>query len=135
MAGRGIGADAVVAQRQVEQHGAGHDRHARRSHLQADALLVEPAHHAAGGVEPEGAAPGQQYRMHLFDHIAGREQVGLARARGGTAHVDAADRAGAREHHGAAGGPARVGEVADLDACHIGDGRAHRAIMSRPRTP
>ena len=49
--------------------------------LEADALLLEIAHHAARGVEAEGAAAGEHDRVHLFDARRRREQIGLARAR------------------------------------------------------
>ena len=45
-----------------------------------------------------------------------------------------ADRAAAREHHRAAGGPAGVGEVADLDAGDVGDGEQRHCdcAITRP---
>ncbi len=85
------------------------------------AALVEPAHDAAGGVEPEGAAAGEHDRVDLLDEILGAQQVGLAGAGGGAAHVDAAGRAGFAEHDGAAGRPARVGVVAHAQAGDVGD--------------
>ena len=86
----------------------------------AVAVLVEPAHHAAGGIEAERAAAGQQQRVHLVDEVARHQQIGLARAGCRAAHVDAAGDAGFAQHHRAAGGPARVGVVADLQAGDVG---------------
>jgi hypothetical protein len=93
-----------VADPQVEQHRRRHDGHARRAHLQAVAAFVQPAHHAAGGVQPEGAAAGQQHRVHAVHGVFGAQQVGLARAGRAAAHVDAAGHALGAQHHGAAGG-------------------------------
>jgi hypothetical protein len=52
--------------------------------------------------------------MHLVDQVGRMQQIGLARAGGGTAHVDAGHGTLAGDQHGAAGRTARVGEVADL---------------------
>ena len=122
VAGLRVGPDARIAEPQVEQHRRRHDRHARRADREAVAALVEPAHHAAGGVEAERAAAGEQHRVHALDQVAGREQVGLARAGRGAAHIDAAGRARFAEHDGAAGRPPRVGVVADAAGpADIGD--------------
>ena len=51
-----IGSNGGVAQGQIKQHGRRHDGHAGRAHVQANALLVQPAHHAAGRVQAPGAA-------------------------------------------------------------------------------
>ena len=115
-------------ERQVEQHRRRNDRNAGHADLDADAAGFQPAHHAAGRIQPEGAAAREHYRMHPVHQVDRREQVGLARAGRRAAHVHAGHRALAREHHAAACGAARVGEVADLDACHIANavgGLAH----------
>ena len=126
VAGGGVGADRGIADPEIEQDRRRHDRHRHRAAVRllrpdgdADAALVEPAHHAAGGVEAEGAAAGEQDGVHLLDRVERRQQLGLARAGRGAADVDAADRAALGEDDGAAGRPARIGEVADREA---GDG-------------
>jgi hypothetical protein len=68
--------------------------------------------------------------MHLLHQVAGREQVGLARAGRRAAHVHAAHGAVARHDDGAAGGAAGVGEMADFDAGDVGDGTGARKWLS-----
>ena len=79
-----------VAHQQIKQHGRRHDGHAPDPHVKTDAAFLQPAHHAAGGVQPPRAAAGQHDRVHLVHQVDGREQVGLARAGRGAAHVHAA---------------------------------------------
>src|SRR5947208_1918653 len=52
---------------------------------------------------------------------AGAEEVGLARAGRGAAHVHAAGGPALRQDDGAAGQPDRVGPVPGADARHVGD--------------
>jgi len=61
VAGLRVGPDAGVSHRQVKQHGGWHDGHQAKAHVQANALFLQPAHHARCGVQPPGAAAGQQY--------------------------------------------------------------------------
>ena len=144
VAGGGIGADARVADPEIEQDRRRNDRHDERrrdaidgrADRRADAALVEPAHHAARRVEAEGAAAGQHDRVHLVDRVDRIEQLGLARPGRRAAHVDAGDGAVAGDHDRAAGRPARVREVADLEAgdrgqaCH---GAATLPAVAAPR--
>ena len=116
-----IGADAHVAHRQVEQHGGGHDGHAPYAHVQAHAMLFQPAHGAAGRIQPPGAAPREHDGMHLLDQVAGVQQIGFARAGGGAAHIHTRHGALARQDGGAARGAARVSEMAHFNAGHAGD--------------
>ena len=118
-----------ITDQQVKQHRSGNDRDQGGPDVQTDALRFQPAHHAAGCVQSPGAAAREQNGMHRVHRIARIEQVGLARARCSTSHVHAGDGAAARQHHAAAGGPAGVGEMADLNAGHVGDGAcAIRAV-------
>ena len=57
------------------------------------------------------ALPPASSTVHLLDGVERREQLGLARAGRGAAHVDAARAPAASHHHRAAGGPARVAEM------------------------
>jgi hypothetical protein len=108
MAGRGVGSDRRVADPEIEQDRGRHDRHADRlaglrtgaagaAKLHADAALVEPAHHAAGRIEPECAAARQQDRVDLLDCVERRQQLGFAGAGRRAPHVDAGHRAGLRQ--------------------------------------
>ena len=121
VAGRGVGPDRQVAVPQIEQHRRRHDRHAHRADRETVAVLFEPAHHAAGGVQAEGAAAGEQHGVHTIDQVLGPQQVGLARAGRAAAHVDTGHRALRAQHDGAAGGARRVREVADREAGDVGD--------------
>ncbi|MNV67538.1 hypothetical protein D3C71_1603420 [compost metagenome] len=118
---RGIGAYAHVAHQQVEQHGRRHDGQAPHGHIKTHATLFEPAHGAGGGVQPPGTSAGQHDGVHLVHQVGGVEQVRLARARSGAAHIHACHRAFAGDDDGAAGGAAGFGEVAHLNARHAGD--------------
>ena len=127
-----IGPHARIAEPEVEQHRGRHDRNSRRADRKTVAMLVEPTHHAAGGIEPERAAAGQQQRVHLVDEVARHQQIGLARAGCRAAHIDTAGDAGFAQHHRAAGGPARVGVVADLQPCDVGDRTGERCHGDKP---
>ena len=90
--------------------------------LHAAAVRLQPAHHAARGVQAEGAAAADQDGVHALHRVDGVEQVGLPRARRRAAHLDAGDGAlPVAQHHGAAGGGLEVGPVAD------GRGRRRRS--------
>jgi hypothetical protein len=91
-------------------------------------VFFQPAHHAGGGIQPPGAAAGQQHGMDLVDQVGGVQQVGFAGARSSAPHIDTGDRAVGREHHRAAGGPARIGVVADRQAQDVGDGVGGRVF-------
>ena len=89
--------------------------------VEADAALLEMADDAARRVEAEGRAAREHDRVDFLDEVAGPQQIGLARAGSGAAHVDATNRAVGADHDGAAGRPATVRPVADADAGDIGD--------------
>jgi hypothetical protein len=59
--------------------------------------------------------------MHLLHEVGGLQQVRLARAGRGAAHVHPGHGARAGDDGGAARGAAGVGEMAYLDAGHVGD--------------
>ena len=94
----GVGPDRGVAYAQVEQDGRRHNRHARHAARRSPSVLLEPAHHAGRRVEAERAAAGEHDRVDAVDRVHGIQQVRLARARRGAAHVDARD--GARLRRG-----------------------------------
>ena len=116
VASGGIGADARVADPEVEQDRRRHDRHdegrrpsasLRCADGDADAALLEPAHDAAGGIEPERAAAGEHDRVHLLDRVDRRR---AARSRACPAPRRARRRrqtAPPRDHDRAAGRPPR----------------------------
>ena len=90
---------------------------------------LEPGHHAAGGVEPVGAAAGEADRVDVADHVRPGRSRSVSRVPGpAAADVDAADRAGRRQHDRRAGQPtppaARV--VADGDPADVGE------VVARP---
>ena len=78
-------------------------------------MLLEIAHHAGGGLETEGAATGQQNRVHAVDQRRRSERVGTERRGRGAADVDAANRAAGSEDDRASGPPDVVGPVSDVD--------------------
>ena len=76
-----------------------------------------------------GAAAGEHDGMHLLHEVAGGQQIGLARAGRGAAHIDTGHGARARDDHGAARGATTVAVVAYLDAGHVGDGAGGGCVM------
>jgi len=108
----------LAAHGQVEEHRGRHDRHLRDAGVEADALLLQVAHHAGGRVEPERAAAGQHQRVHPLHGVARIEEIGLARARRAAAHVRPGDRAAPGEHDRAAGRPLGEGVVTHLQPRH-----------------
>ena len=121
VAGLRVGPDTGIAHRQVKQHGGRHDGHQSKLHVQANALFLQPAHDARGGVQPPGAAARQQNGMRPVYQVGGVQQVGLSGAGRCAPHIHAGHGAGAGNDHAAAGGAAGVGELADLNAGHPGD--------------
>ncbi len=129
----GIRPNIPGSHRQVEDHRTRDDRyHPRRVcriHRDALAVLLQPAHHPVGGGQTVGAAPGEQYRVHLPDGMAGIEQIGLPGARSPTTYIDRRRRAAGYPDHGAPGrgagteGRARVEPmvVTDQHTRHIGN--------------
>ncbi len=121
LAGGRVRAHVRAPHRQVEEHGRGDDGHAQRAHLHPAALLLQPAHHATGGVQPEGAPAADQHRVHALHRVHRVEQVGLPRARRRTAHVHAGHGAVAvAQHHRAPRRRLQVGPVAHRQPAHIG---------------
>src|SRR5690606_40673319 len=84
-------------------------------------VLLQPAHHAGGRVQPERAPAREDDRVHLGHVVHGVEQGDLAAAGPAAAHVHAGHGTLAREHHGASRGPRREGVVTDLDPLDRGD--------------
>jgi hypothetical protein len=104
----------------------------RHADIDADLALLKVAHHAAGSVQPEGAAASQQDRVRLLDQVHRAQQVGLAGAGRAAALVDAADRARLADDHGAAGDRVEVLRVADGDPRNVGNGVMARAGHRMP---
>ena len=121
----GVRSNTGVAYGQIKQNRSGNNRHQAITDRQPDVVLFQPPHHAAGRVQPPRTATGQQNRVYPVHQVAGVQQIGLTRARRGTAHVHAAYCARAvrspRDDDRAARGTARVGEVADFNAGDLGD--------------
>ena len=71
--------------------------------------------------------------MHLLHKVAGSQQIGLAGARRGAAHVHAADGSLLADDDGAAGCCLEVGGVAHENAGHVRDGVMHGHTPDRVR--
>src|SRR4030067_808026 len=63
VAGGGGGGGGVTAHAEIEDEGAGHERHHGHAHGEAHAALLEILHDAPDGRESEGAAAGQHDPM------------------------------------------------------------------------
>ena len=116
-----IGPDAHVAHHQIEQHGRRHERKPAYANVQPHALLFQPAHGARGGLQAPGATAREHHGMHFFDQVAGVEQIGFTGSRRCAAHVHPGHGTLTGDHHAAARGAARVGEMSHLDPSHAGD--------------
>ena len=121
----GSGADGAVADAQVEDDGGGHDGHDVASDAMADAALFEEAHHAVRRAEAVGAASAEDDGVHERDRVFGAQEVGLPRAGGCAANVNAADGALERERDGAAGAVGGVGAEPDGDAGGVRERAVH----------
>ena len=113
---------------QVEQDRRRHDRHARRPDLRRRcrarrASASRRRRRRARTRCRRRAARRAPARPRCSGDSSSVSRVPGERA----AHVDAGDRAGLAQHDGAAGRPARVGEVADREAGDVG----HRPFMRR----
>ena len=123
---------------EVEHDGGGHDRHHAAGHREPDARRLEAGHHAVGRGEAVRRAAGEHDGVDALDGRVRAEQVGLAGAGRGAAHVGPRDGAlGGHQHHRGAGEPALDPRVADPQACDIGEGVVrsvrHAFILGRAR--
>jgi len=111
----------VAAVQQVEQNGAGHDRHADIAHRKAPAARAQPVRHPRGRIQPERRAAREHQRIDLLHQLVRRQKVGLAAA-GRAAHDmnGGGKRPLAQQHRGAGPHPRILG-VADPKPRHIGN--------------
>ena len=93
----------------------------RRDALVGAAKIITAVDHKARSYLGGEALEERLHGVHALDQIGGVQQIGLARAGRGTAHVDAAYGAGLGQNGGATGRAARVSEMANLDTLHQGD--------------
>ena len=142
LAERGVG--SVVepsAHAEVEQHGRRDDRYdvvGIGPDLEPAVAGGQPAHHAVGGSEAVGAAPGEAHGVDVVDEVDRVEQLGLASAGGAATEVDAADRSWRRQHDRRAGQPAAPASlvVADVDPGDVGEVVVRPDhCVPRPRRP
>ena len=88
--------------------------------VKADAALFQVTHDAAGRVQSKGAAAGEQDGVDAIYHVDGVQQVGLARGRRASTHIDAARGRRITQDHGAARACLKVGVVTDTNAGNVG---------------
>ena len=110
-----------VADAEIVQNRARHDRHFGGSRLESDLPLVKVLAHARRDIEAERAAARQEDRMHLLHEIHWIQQIGFDRSGSRPAHIDAGHGAGFGKDDGAAGQPLRACDLADLDSGNVGD--------------
>ena len=80
----------AVAHRQVINHRGGHDGDPGEPHIEPPAPLFQVGHGAPGGVQPEGAAPGDADALDFLHDVQAHQGVHLAGAGGGTPDIGAA---------------------------------------------
>ena len=81
-----------AADRQIEDHRAGHDRHHAAVHRHAAVVFLQPAHDAVGGRQTVGAAAGEHHGVDVAHGVGRVEQIGLAGAGRPAAAIDGARR-------------------------------------------
>ncbi len=116
----GVGVHVRLADAEIEEDGAGHDRDVLAAEGVAHFTSGQVAAHTGGGFQAEGAAAGQQDAVDLIGDVAGAEGVDLLRAAGASADIDAADGALLAQNGSAAGDGAEIGDVPDANSGNIG---------------
>jgi threonine/homoserine/homoserine lactone efflux protein/glycine/D-amino acid oxidase-like deaminating enzyme len=119
--GREAAPGLVAAGEQVEDDGAGNDRHPHGADGETAAVFREPGADPAAGVEPEGRAAGEDHGVDGLHGLVGAQELGVAAARRAAAHIDGADGRLIEDDRGRAGGAGEVGGVADPEAWNVGD--------------
>src|SRR3989337_2778681 len=103
----------------LPSHGGRDDGHFHRDDVEPRPVLLQVAHHAASGVEPERGSTCEKDRIHLLDKMEGMQQIGLARPGRPAPLIDAGDGPLGAENDGAAGERLSVVGVPDADAREI----------------
>src|SRR5208337_477609 len=110
---------------EIEYHRGGHDGDLRHAHIEPDVPLLQVPHDPARRVEAEGASPGQEYRVDLFDHVGDAEGVNLPGPRGAPPDVDPTGGALIEENHRTPGAALVIGAMADADTLYVRYGILH----------
>lgn len=122
----------AVAQGEIVDHRSGHNGHPSDGHIEAPAPLLQEFHHPAGGIQAEGAAPGDANRVDLIDHVQAQQGIQLPGAGGGTPDVHAPDGVRRAEDHRHAGEVLVVAHMAHGKTGHPGDHGAASADTTCP---
>ncbi|MCZ7553686.1 MAG: hypothetical protein M5U05_14055 [Anaerolineales bacterium] len=91
------------------------------AHVEARAALLQVAHHARGGIQPEGGPARQHDRVRFLDQVHRVHAVHFAGAGRAAALIHAAHRSRFAQDHRAAGERLVVAGVPHQDARHVGD--------------
>ncbi len=114
---------------EVEQRGAGDDRHKGVAFGKSAALGGKMRHDASAGVEPEGRAAGEHEGVDGGHRHLRREQRAVAQGGRASGRRDAADRGRLEQHDADAGGDARVLRRPDEHAPNVGDQVSHELSL------
>ena len=119
----GIRTGVNIPYRQIKQAGLADQRHLGDAHIKTDVPFLQIAHHAAGGIQPEGTAAGKQDRMDALCRSQRVEQLTFPAGGAAAAHIQPGRRAVfAQQKHRAAGGRLRVFRAADFQPFKIPNG-------------
>ena len=114
-------ATGIASDAEIKQGGSADDGHRGDTRINAQPLLLAPVHHPAGCVQSKCAATGKKDGRHQRDGGHRLQQVGLARCRPSTAHINAADSALRKDDGCAARACIRIGPVPHANSRNIGE--------------
>ena len=127
----GPGPHLPLARGQVVDDRRGDERHPPVRREVAALVLLEPADHAVGGSQPEGAAAREQDGVRLVGVGERPQRVGLPRSRPAAVHADPAARLRRRDHHRAPRPAHRVRPVPDRETVRQRHRFAHALLALR----
>ena len=105
-----------LADCQVEQDGAGHNRHDGRTGWKTHATVLQIAANSRSGFQAERAAARQDYGVHAVSNMRRAKDVDFFGTSRGATDIHAAHGSGFAENHGASGERVVIGRVSHANA-------------------
>src|SRR5579859_964463 len=116
---RCIRANTGRAARQIKDGCRRDNRDACYTHVDADVVFFQIAHHSTGRVKSKGAASCEHNGMHLLDHMHGTQQVSFSGCRGATSYIHASDGGCVAKKDGTTCAGLQISVVSYADACNV----------------
>ena len=129
---RGFVRPNVFAVGKVEYHGRGNYWHNPHAYVYAKAQLFKILHGPRGRVQPKGAAARKHDGLYALYRVVAAQKVGLPRAGGAAANVNARHSTRFANYGSAACFCLVVGVVAGFDAANVRNAAAHQ-LLGIPR--